>query len=143
MLAKDIARGVKEREEAMGLRGRVRPGPADSSIYDVINGTCIADDMALVGIQWTRADKGPGSRKAGWEALRQRLSDSVNEPRDEPGLYIFETCRHFIRTVPVLPRDEKDPDDVDTDAEDHIGDETRYRLRAKKRDVGLMRTTGI
>lgn len=143
MLAKDIARGVKEREEAMGLRGRVRPGPADSSIYDVVNGTCIADDMALVGVQWTRADKGPGSRKAGWEAIRQRLSDSLHEPRDEPGLYIFETCRHFIRTVPVLPRDEKDPDDVDTDAEDHIGDETRYRLRAKKRDVGLLRTTGF
>jgi hypothetical protein len=143
MLAKDIARGIKEREQAMGLYGRVRPGPADSSVYDVVNGTCIADDMAMIGIQWTRADKGPGSRKAGWEALRQRLSDTVNSPVDEAGLYIFETCRHFIRTVPVLPRDERDPDDVDTDAEDHIGDETRYRLRAKKRDVGLMRTTGI
>lgn len=142
MLAKDIARGVKEREQAMGLYGRVRPGPADSSIWDVVNGTCIADDMATLGIGWVRADKGPGSRKAGWEALRQRLFDSQNSPLDEPGLYIFETCRHFIRTVPVLPRSEKDPDDVDTDAEDHIGDETRYRLRIKKRDVGLMRTTG-
>lgn len=142
MLAKDIARGIKEREEAMGLTGRVQPGPADTGIWDVINGTCIADDMAALNVRWTKADKGPGSRKAGWEALRQRLSDSVENPRDEPGLYIFATCRHFTRTVPVLPRSEKDPDDVDTEAEDHIGDETRYRLRARKREVGLLDTTG-
>jgi hypothetical protein len=31
--------------------------------------------------------------------------------------------------VPVLPRDEKDPDDVDTEAEDHVADEARYRCR--------------
>jgi len=30
--------------------------------------------------------------------------------------------------VPILPRSEKDPDDVDTDAEDHIGDEMRYKV---------------
>jgi len=142
MLAKDIATGIKERERAMNIADRVRPGPADTSIWDVVNGTCIADDMSSKGVTWTKADKGPGSRKAGWEALRQRLLDSSDNPLDEPGLYIFETCRHFIRTVPVLPRSDKDPDDVDTDAEDHIGDETRYRLRTKKRDVGLMRTTG-
>ena len=35
--------------------------------------------------------------------VRQRLLDSTDNPLDEPGLYIFETCRHFIRTVPVLP----------------------------------------
>jgi hypothetical protein len=27
-----------------------------------------------------------------------------------------------------MPRDEKKPDDIDTKAEDHIGDETRYRV---------------
>jgi hypothetical protein len=48
----------------------------------------------------------------------------------EPGLYVFDTCTQFIRTVPVLPRDERLYDDVDTDAEDHIGDETRYRVLA-------------
>jgi hypothetical protein len=45
-----------------------------------------------------------------------------------PGLFIFDTCRDWIRTVPVLPRDERDPDDVDTKAEDHAYDETGYRL---------------
>jgi len=46
---------------------------------------------------------------------------------------VFHTCRQFIRTVPVLPRDEIDMDDVDTAAEDHVGDETPYRLLSKER----------
>ena len=41
-------------------------------------------------------------------------------------LYVFSTCRHFIRTVPALVYDEKDVEDIDTDGEDHIYDELRY-----------------
>jgi hypothetical protein len=51
--------------------------------------------------------------------------------KEGPGLFVFNTCRQFIRTVPVLPRDESKPDDVDSAAEDHVGDETRYELSAK------------
>ena len=43
-----------------------------------------------------------------------------------PMLYVFSTCRHFIRTVPALVYDEKDVEDIDTDGEDHIYDELRY-----------------
>mgnify|MGYP003597154235 CR=1 FL=1 len=48
-------------------------------------------------------------------------------PMEDPGLFAFDTCRQFIRTVPTLPRDANKTDDVDTHAEDHIADETRYR----------------
>ena len=51
---------------------------------------------------------------------------------DGPRLFVFKTCRQFIRTVPVLPRDETDGDDVDTAAEDHVADEKRYRLPSKE-----------
>jgi hypothetical protein len=44
------------------------------------------------------------------------------------GLFVFDACLQFIRTVPGLPRDVTDPDDVDSDAEDHIGDEVRYHV---------------
>ena len=43
-----------------------------------------------------------------------------------PMLYVFDTCRDFIRTVPVLQHDPMRPEDLDTRAEDHIADETRY-----------------
>lgn len=62
--------------------------------------------------------------------------------RERPGLFIFDSCAQFIRTVFSLPRDEKDMDDVDTDAEDHIGDESRYRVRQMNMKVGSGRTVG-
>lgn len=141
LLATDITKGIVEREIRMGLDGRVRSGPADSAIFAVENGVSIARDMAapvLVdgqrhrGVSWLRADKRPGSRKAGWELMRKYLKYAVRtgKPRENPGLFVCESCKQFIRTIPSLPRDlQGDPDDVDTDAEDHIADEVRYRVR--------------
>jgi hypothetical protein len=48
---------------------------------------------------------------------------------------VLDRCHQFIETVPSLPRDEKDPDDVNTNAEDHIADETRYRVRHVRKKV--------
>ena len=45
---------------------------------------------------------------------------------------MFNHYQQFMRTVPVLPRDEIDRDDVDSAAEDHVGDETRYRLLSEE-----------
>ena len=41
-------------------------------------------------------------------------------------LYVFRTCRDFIRTLPILQYSRLAPEDVDSDGEDHIADETRY-----------------
>jgi hypothetical protein len=130
MLAIEIARGIKDREIEMPFK--VQPGCADSSIFDAENGVSIADDMAKVGIKWLEADKSPGSRKIGWERIRRYLKAATGTPMEESGLFIFDPCLQWIRTVPSLPRDKKKRDDVDTDAEDHLGDLTRYRLMAPR-----------
>jgi hypothetical protein len=122
----EIARRIAELEAGSSYAGRIQPGPADTSIFDVVNGTSLADEMAGHGIGWTAAQKGRGSRRQGWQVMRQLLKASMQWPMEQPGLFVFATCRQFIRTVPVLPRDPMDPDDVDTDAEDHIADESRY-----------------
>lgn len=161
-LAVDVAAGIVERELMRGWRSagsrscRVIPGPADSSIFDVENGRSIAIDMEQPvrvlgsvhpGIAWTRADKRPGSRKAGWEQMRAMLR-AAQPPekggaREAPGLFIVaEECPQWIRTVLSLPRDEDDLDDVDTEAEDHAADETRYRVRATGSRVRSGRTVG-
>ena len=44
----------------------------------------------------------------------------------EPGLRIFSTCRNLIRTLPLLPLDDSNPEDIDTNAEDHAYDALRY-----------------
>lgn len=156
MLATDVAKGIVERELAHGLHGRVKPGPADTSIWTVENGHSLAADMRkpvrvgtkqYPGVQWTRADKGKGSRKTGWEQLRQRLGAALPPeygPREYPGLFVCENCEDFIRTVPVLPRDlNKDPDDANTNAEDHIADETRYRVRETGKRARGARALGV
>lgn len=147
----EIAKGIIERELAAGWQ--VKPGPADTMIFNDEPGKkSIADEMAAETVKWTdpegkevivkgvrftRADKTPGSRKNGWERMRVLLHNAVKYPKEKPGLYIFDHCLQFIRTVPVLPRDEKDRDDVNTHAEDHIADETRYRvLQTSKRLLG-------
>jgi len=132
-LAVDVARDIKEIESKMEFK--VQPGPADTSIYDAENGVCIADDMIKIGVRWTRADKSPGSRKSGLEKIRTLLQAGLNHPMENPGLFVFDVCTHFIRTVPTLQRDEKNPDDVDTKTEDHIYDEVRYRCMSKKREI--------
>lgn len=161
LLAVDIAKGIIERELLWGLRNgqstRVKAGPADTSIFDVENGMCIANDMAkrvrlddgreFPGPQFTRADKSPGSRKTGWEQIRKMLKQATRAegapPRETPGLFIFDTCEQWKRCVPSLPRSEKDPDDVDTNAEDHNGDETRYRVRSSGTRVTGGRVRGL
>jgi len=137
MSAADIADGIVDREDDMGIKGRVKPGPADASIYDVENDVCIATDMKKQGVRFLPADKSPGSRKQGWEQVRKKMKGSVRpstgEPRELPGLFISARCLQFLETVPSLARSDKDLDDVNTEAEDHIADEVRYRCRGKLR----------
>lgn len=124
----EIARGIVKREEEAGLKARVKVGVADGSIFDEVNGDSPAKQQAKGGVTWRPADKSPGSRARGWSVLRDRLAASRKPRMEEPGLFVFDTCTHFIRTVPALPRHETKPDDINTDAEDHVADETRYRI---------------
>ncbi len=131
----EIGRGMLEREKTMGIFGRVLPGPADRSIFDVSpEGESIANkiDEAYGAAVFVPCDKGPGSRVNGLETLRGRLKAGHSWPMEEPGIFFFNQCRHSIRTLPTLPRDETKTDDVDTNAEDHIYDAVRYRSSAKK-----------
>lgn len=137
MISRDIALGILDREKRLFSGRRINPGPADGSIYDKIENSSIGDEMMAVGVYWTRADKSPGSRTQGWEKMRSMLKQSTQRPREEAGMFVCEGCHQFIRTVPVLPRDEKNLDDVDTDAEDHIGDESRYMALTRSQRLGV------
>jgi len=140
MLSTQVAAGILEREADWGIAGCVRPGPADDQIFSPLEGSehSPASDMGRLGVHWTKADKRKGSRVLGWEQIRKRLKGAIpNEEgcREDPGLFICERCDQFRRTFPVLPRDDKNLDDVNTDAEDHIADETRYRVRAEVKEA--------
>lgn len=72
-------------------------------------------------------EKGEHARIDGKMQMHHRLAFDDN---GLPQMYVFNTCKHFIRTVPNLVYDEKDVEDIDTDGEDHIYDATRYVLMA-------------
>lgn len=132
-IATEIAREIIAFESSSPYAGRVSPGPADSAIFAVENGSSIADDMMRAGVRWMPSENGPGSRANGLERVRQYLAAASASPMESPGLFFFDTCRHSLRTLPSIPRDHKKPDDVDTDAEDHAYDAVRYRIMSDGR----------
>lgn len=132
MSAKDIAEGIIARETYLMQKGWIVnqpwPGPADNQIRDVreTDVDTIEKKMGDKGVRWTDSDKSPGSRVNGLQLIRDRLQASVT--REGPGLYFMRNCAASIEILPNLPRDEVKIDDVDTDAEDHCYDMTRYRV---------------
>lgn len=65
-----------------------------------------------------------GTAKGGWDQMRERLiGEEGPDGVERPMLYFFGTCVHSIRTIPGLMHDENNPEDVDTEGEDHAADE--------------------
>lgn len=120
MTADLVAQGIIDRERGE----RIRYGVADPSIFIRDGGPSIAETMSMHRCNWRRADN---KRKAGAEMLRQRLVGIDGRPM----LYFLDACEDTIRTLPVLQHDDKDVEDVDTEAEDHAYDETRYAVMSR------------
>ncbi|MEO8926215.1 MAG: terminase family protein [Caulobacteraceae bacterium] len=119
--AEGVAAGILAREAGETLAYRV----ADPSIFREDGGPSLAERMRRARVAFRAADNtrvGKAGALSGWDQLRAR----INGTDDVPMLYVFDTCRDFIRTVPVLQHDPARPEDLDTDGEDHVADETRY-----------------
>ena len=105
----------------------VRYGVLDASTWakrgDI--GPSIAETMIQTGCRWRPSDRTPKSRISGKLEIHKRLKVS-DDKKKEPGLRIFSTCRNLIRTLPLLPLDDNNPEDVNTHVEDHAYDALRY-----------------
>ena len=104
----------------------IKYGVLDSSTWarrgDV--GPSIAETMITEGCRWRPSDRSPKSRINGKMELHKRFK--FDDDLQQPKLKIFTTCTNLIRTLPLLPVDKNNPEDVDTDAEDHAYDALRY-----------------
>ncbi len=132
MVATDVAAGILEREKGE----RISYGAADPSIFIRDGGPSIAESMVIRGCSWKRADN---RRKPGWECMRQRLQGMAGVPQ----FYLLECCEDTIRTLQTLQHDDSDPEDLDTSAEDHAADETRYGLMSRPWISKLTPVAGI
>ncbi|MBE6971590.1 MAG: Terminase-like family protein [Ruminococcaceae bacterium] len=114
-------RRIREIEENHPwLKGRDIQGVADPAIWDTSRGESIYETALHHRIYF---QKGDNRRISGWMQMHYRLSF---DDEGYPMMYVFSTCRAFLRTVPLLLYSNTDPEDLDTHQEDHVADECRY-----------------
>lgn len=124
--AQTVAKKIKKIEQHDERNGyEYSANPADASIF--ANGTrqygineSIERLFRAEGVKWVPAWNAKGSRVNGWQLIIKLLSENK--------LKIFDICDNIIRTLPILPPDADNPEDIDTDTEDHALDSLRYGL---------------
>lgn len=124
---REIAEGIVAREKDEQDNNLTVQRIADPSIFDRSRGDSVADQMRPeTGRKGVIFRPGDNTRMAGLMQVHERLRF---DPDGRPMMYIFNTCKDWIRTVPALPYDPIRTEDVDSKAEDHAYDETRYFLQ--------------
>ena len=78
----------------------------------------IADLFREVGVRVKPARK--GARVPRFELLKQLMANGE--------FFVASRCRFWLATVPALPRDPRNPEDVDSAANDHALDATSYLI---------------
>ena len=130
VLAVDLADMVLELEAG---DGNIKYGVLDSSLWHKRGdtGPSLAEQMIMRGCRWRPSDRSKGSRVAGKNEIHRRLQ--VDDFTEESRLVFFHTCTETISQLPAIPLDKKNPEDVDTHAEDHLYDALRYGIMSRPR----------
>lgn len=134
--------GLKMTAEAVGAEiarqerndGKIEYGVLDPAAFAHDGGPSIEERMRKgsgSSLLWRRADNTRVPQRGsmgGWDHLRNRFE---GEAEDRPMAVCFSTCEDSIRTIPVLQHDPDRLEDIDTDGEDHAGDEWRYACASR------------
>lgn len=88
-------------------------GSRDPAIWNSESGESVADTAAKFQIFF---EKGDNERINGWMQMHYRFQFDDN---GIPMMYIFNTCKAFIRTIPLMIYDEHAVEDLNTSLEDH------------------------
>ena len=108
------------------LKGRkIVDSVADPAIWDSSRGESIAETADRYGIYFSPGDN---QRIPGWMQVHYRLQFDQN---GYARMYVFDNCKAFIRTMPLMMYSETKPEDLDTKLEDHVADETRYMCMSR------------
>lgn len=133
MTAEEVSEGIVERDD-VDREFKWPHSVLDPAAFARDGGPSISERMYVKTkgkVAWREADNkrvGKLGAMGGWDQLRARLKGDED---GRPMIYFFSTCVHTIRTLPSLQHDESRPEDVDTDGEDHAGDETRYACMSR------------
>lgn len=118
-------KACRDFERQMFGNRKFQSSVADPAIWNKSYGESVAETAARYGIYFTEGDN---SRILGWQQAHYRMQfDEWGRAR----MYVFNTCRNWIRTIPLMMYSETHPEDMDTKLEDHICDEMRYFLMSR------------
>ncbi len=128
LTVEQVAEGIAQRTP---VDENITYSVADPAMFSEDGGPSMAERMAKYKIFLTRADNARVARNGamgGWDMLRHRLD---GEDDSRPMIMCFHTCADSIRTIPALQHDEKNPEDLNSDMEDHAADEWRYACMSR------------
>jgi len=135
------AQAVAQKAWEMSVNETVRVMVADPACWAKSGeGRSVAETFEDVGFEMV---PGNNDRINGLQALHDALH-AVGP--DGKGMFLIsERCSDWLRTVPYISADRYNPEDIDTESEDHAYDETRYALMSDfvKYPRKLLRKTKI
>ena len=134
MVDSKIAGGIVEREKELGIWGKPVVRLCDPTCRNKKpdykgggQGPSTVEEFGKLGVHMRPGDP---NRKLKIRQFRERIAIPVDE-KQRPMLQVYDTCRDFISTVPSLCMDEMNPEDIDTEQNDHIYDETCHICMAR------------
>lgn len=121
---------VDEITEDLGIH-RIRYTAADPALWgpsvtaDALEGENMNETFARQGMPLI---KSKNERVNGWQRVRELLGnpDGPEDIRTPARLIIHPDCRYLIRSLTNAVSDPRNPEDVDTDIDDHALDTLRY-----------------
>ena len=114
-----------EREHPWLKNRKIVDSVADPAIWDSSRGESIAETAEHYGIYFSPGDH---ERIPGWMQVHYRFQFDEN---GYPRMYVFNNCKAFIRTIPLMMYSETKPEDIDTTLEDHCPDVVRYMCMSR------------
>jgi hypothetical protein len=128
----EVVKAAREVEKSMELWKDHRStitGPADTNLWQMTGEKLKSKAQVFqeMGMPWRQADKRSRQRNA--ELVTKRLRDH-REGTTTPGLVIFSTCRHLIRTLPAMQTSQTNPEEPAKGGDDHAYDSLSYACAA-------------
>lgn len=120
----DVAKEIKRRSREWDVKPIYI---ADTQMWGGadMTGEDMRETFARHGLALVQANK---ERVNGWQRLRAWLRDA---PDGQPWALVHPRCVSLARTLPALQQDGANPEDVDTDGEDHWAEAWRYVCSAR------------
>lgn len=118
----EVAATIKKINIAHGIK-KIRYISADPSMWNKTprrGGESVAEACLKRGLPMRKGDNDRYNGAMRMHALLRAAPDGT------PWLTVSPACPYFIRTIPSLMQDKNDPEDVDTESDDHAYDGARY-----------------